>query len=421
MIKINLCILLISLVLINQSFTSVLSQKTFLDNPDNLRLYRLIRLGLYKILGSTSTSERSLRKAKELNKIQEPIAENISFPCDVKGWRSDVRPTSVNRLKPGDIDIIVSMGDSLSAGTGIFGTNILHIMIDNRGVAAAGGGQDTWRKYLTLPNILKEFNPNLYGYAVGDYSTLQKGSTFNIAEAGSISSDMPYMASVLVKRLKSDSRIDMQNHWKHISLMIGANDFCLFICTVSPNKFLANHERDIVETLRILRDNIPRAFVSLIPPPNLRGLVNTRVNGRPSLYCDLLTDFSCPCLFGLMHENKRQEYYKIMERWQQVDIKISKYSEFQKDDFAVMIHPFLMNAEFPKTDDGYSDSSYLTVDCFHISQKTNYIYAVNLWNSLLTPYENKTYKFLSSELMCPTKKNPYLFTYNNKGLTEDSK
>ncbi|XP_043486431.1 phospholipase B1, membrane-associated-like [Polistes fuscatus] len=421
MIKINLCIILISLILINQLFTSVLSQKTFLDSPDNLRLYRLIRVGLFRILGSTSTSERSLRKSKELNKMQEQIAENVSFPCDVKGWRSDVRPTNVNRLKPGDIDIIASMGDSLSAGTGIFGSNLLHILIENRGVTAAGGGQDTWRKFLTLPNILKEFNPNLYGYAEGDYSTLEKGSKLNVAELGSISSDMPYMASVLVKRLKSDSRIDMQNHWKHISLMIGANDFCIFMCTTPPNEFLANHERDIVETLRILRDNIPRAFVSFIVAPNLRGLVKTRTDGKPSLYCDLLNDFSCPCLFGLMNENKRQEYYKIMERWQRLEIKISKYPEFQRDDFTVMIHPFLMNVEFPKTDDGYSDPSYLTVDCFHVSQKTNFLYALNLWNSLLTPYENKLYEFLPSKLKCPTKKNPYLFTYNNVGLTEDSK
>jgi len=32
--------------------------------------------------------------------------------------------------------------------------------VENRGVVWSIGGQYDWRKYLTLPNILKEFNPN---------------------------------------------------------------------------------------------------------------------------------------------------------------------------------------------------------------------------------------------------------------------
>ncbi|KAI4498829.1 hypothetical protein M0802_006004 [Mischocyttarus mexicanus] len=302
-------------------------------------MYTVYRTLFYLVVkGSTSTSTRTLQRSKQLHKLQDVISKNTSFPCDVKGWRSNVTPTSVHRLKPGDIDIIASMGDSLSAGTGMFGSNLIDLFIDNRGTAAAGGGQDTWREYVTLPNILKiqkcniennnypssmkrhmtlsvlqEFNPNLYGYSMGDYSTLEKGSKLNIAEAGGMSRDMPYMASILVKRLKSDPHVNLQKHWKHISLMVGSNDFCLYMCTTSTDEFLANHERDMVETLRILRDNIPRVFVSFIPPPNLKILINKQINGRPSLYCDLLLDFECPCLFGLLYRNKREEYYKIME------------------------------------------------------------------------------------------------------------
>jgi len=47
------------------------------------------------------------------------------------------------------------MGDSLIAGSGIFADSVLHILIENRGVSATGGGQGTWRQYLTLPNIIK--------------------------------------------------------------------------------------------------------------------------------------------------------------------------------------------------------------------------------------------------------------------------
>lgn len=71
------------------------------------------------------------------------------------GGRSSEVPNSVHRLRPGDIDVIAAMGDSLTAGFGIFATNLMHIAVENRGVTASGGGQGTWREYLTLPNILK--------------------------------------------------------------------------------------------------------------------------------------------------------------------------------------------------------------------------------------------------------------------------
>jgi hypothetical protein len=58
-------------------------------------------------------------------------------------------------LRPGDIDVIAAMGDSLTAGAGIFANSIFHILVENRGVTATGGGQGTWREYLTLPNIIK--------------------------------------------------------------------------------------------------------------------------------------------------------------------------------------------------------------------------------------------------------------------------
>jgi len=47
------------------------------------------------------------------------------------------------------------MGDSLTAGAGVFANSIFHILVENRGVTATGGGQGTWREYLTLPNIIK--------------------------------------------------------------------------------------------------------------------------------------------------------------------------------------------------------------------------------------------------------------------------
>ena len=50
------------------------------------------------------------------------------------------------------------MGDSLSAGLGVFASSIFQILVENRGVSFSGGGQADWKTFLTLPNILKVNN-----------------------------------------------------------------------------------------------------------------------------------------------------------------------------------------------------------------------------------------------------------------------
>lgn len=61
---------------------------------------------------------------------------------------------------------------------------------------------------------LQEFNPNLIGYASSDAFTAEKKSEFNVAEGGAMSRDLPFMAQILVKRMRNDPRVDLKNHWK---------------------------------------------------------------------------------------------------------------------------------------------------------------------------------------------------------------
>lgn len=78
------------------------------------------------------------------------------------------------------------------------------------------GGQETWRQYLTLPNILKEFNPNLIGYSTGDslYSANRERSQLNAAEPGARSRDLLGMTENLIERIKNHPGIDLQKDWK---------------------------------------------------------------------------------------------------------------------------------------------------------------------------------------------------------------
>lgn len=80
---------------------------------------------------------------------------------------------------------------------------------------------------MTLPNIIKVFNPKLIGYAYGDSLAEQKFSQFNVAEPGALSKDIPFMTKELVKRIKMDKRVNLTEDWKvkcEIIFMIKQNN-----------------------------------------------------------------------------------------------------------------------------------------------------------------------------------------------------
>ncbi|XP_016914441.2 phospholipase B1, membrane-associated [Apis cerana] len=403
--KLCLCFLL-------QLFVLTMAQRTILDSPDIRSVVRLFRNLLFQTFGK---EERVA--IQYTNKLQKEIPPNIPFPCNLTGARSPTIPDSVHRLRPGDIDVIAALGDSLTSGMGIFATNLLDLYIENRGVMAIIGGEKNWRKYLTIPNILKEFNPNLIGYSLGDSLTTNPPSQLNVAEIGAMSRDMPFMAKFLVNRIKNDERIDIEKHWKMIFILIGFNDICTDICVLpSPWSCLENHKKDLLKTLRILRDNLPRTFVGLIIPTHLREIVETD-NSTNSIICYAMRAIFCSCLFSLRHKNQREEYFKIMSRWQEIDEEIAKYPEFHTNDFTVIPLPGIKNAKLPRNKDGLSEiNKYFSADCFHISQLGNARSANTLWNNLLQPIGKKTnneWLLPFEKFLCPTSERPYLATFEN--------
>lgn len=70
-------------------------------------------------------------------------------------YRSLSIPDNVHQLRPGDIDVVGGLGDSLVAGSGALEEFAVGTFIEARGVSWCVGGQGDWRRFLTLPNILK--------------------------------------------------------------------------------------------------------------------------------------------------------------------------------------------------------------------------------------------------------------------------
>ncbi|KAJ6646581.1 Phospholipase B1, membrane-associated [Pseudolycoriella hygida] len=348
--------------------------------------------------------------------LQKRVPNTVAFPCSTLGYRSKTIPKNVHRLRPGDIDIVMAMGDSLTSATSANSAALWEVLIENRGVSWCIGGQGTWRSHLTIPNILKEFNPNLFGYSLQDAYNVHKSAQFNVAENIATTSDMPYNAEKLVNRMKLDPRVNMTSHWKLLTLMIGGNDFCSDICyqTNATQWINESQAKYLIKTLRYLRHNMPRTFVNLVPSP-LVSLSFSMDNVNVPWTCYLSRPIECSCLFGPVYSKQRdlfrqreREFVKIMER-------VSYLKEFHTNDFTVVYQPFFRDATVFLDNSKSPDMDIMSVDCVHLSQKGHAVAANGLWNNMLERNGAKSLKLkmLFKKFNCPSASQPYLQTYFN--------
>uniref|UniRef100_A0A1B6D4F4 Phospholipase B1, membrane-associated n=1 Tax=Clastoptera arizonana TaxID=38151 RepID=A0A1B6D4F4_9HEMI len=348
---------------------------------------------------------------------QASIPLSYPFPCPVSSRiRSKQKPTSVHKLRPGDIDVVGAMGDSLVAGNGALEEYALGTIIEYRGVSWCAGGEGTWRQYLTLPNILKMFNPKLTGYSVGTGEFTSPNAQMNVAIPVSADYDALKQAKLLVKKMKRDARVDFKNDWKLITLFFGANDLCSGQCYDKAGTTPAAHSRKLKKALDYLQDNLPRTFVNLVPVLD----VSVSVRVKRSIVCRLLHRFFCTC-FHLRGVDEMNVITDLVRGYHEAEEKLVNSGQYnKKQDFTVVIQPFIKlfnaplepNLRFSQV----IDISYVTYDCFHFSQKGHAMAANLLWNNMVEPVGRKSYEpldFLFQRFICPTDRSPYLFTFNN--------
>ena len=262
-------------------------------------------------------------------KVQTQFSENSNFFCDLRyGARSHTVPKSVHKLTPGDIDVVAALGDSLTVGLNANARSLFQIGSEDRGLSWSIGGQDTWRQILTLPNILKAYNPKLYGYSLNDSPGRTSG--FNFAVTSSMSSQTVNQAKNLVSRMTNDRNVDVQNNWKLITYMTGGNDFCSGICRQhDTNVILNNAARDLIATLRILKANLPRTLVNVVFPPNVDIL--TKLKNAP-VQCGIIHTFACPCLFNPTYAPQRERMLRTIKLWKERIVEVVKLPEFHNSE-----------------------------------------------------------------------------------------
>ncbi|XP_028941137.1 phospholipase B1, membrane-associated, partial [Antrostomus carolinensis] len=343
-----------------------------------------------------------------------------NIPCFHRA-PSDTVPVSVHNLKPADIRVIAALGDSLTAGNGAASKphDVLDVLTQYRGVSWSVGGNENISTVTTLANILREFNPSLIGYSIGTGKETTDNAVLNQAVAGDCTEDVPAQVRRLVDRMKNDTRINLQTDWKLITLFIGGNDLCKF-CNNPVHYSPENYTYNLQIALDILHREVPRAFVNLVTVLSIASLreLHTSENTCPKLLMRLL----CPCVVNPKdnsNELKKLVYFnrRYQERTRQL-VESGRYDT--TDDFTVVVQPFLMNVNMPKTQEGLPDSSYFAPDCFHFSQKSHSQAARALWNNMLEPLGEKTdNQQIEDEIVlkCPSEAEPFLRTYKNSNYT----
>jgi len=327
-----------------------------------------------------------------------------AFSCQPVPKRN---PTSVRDLGAGDVDVMLALGDSITAGFGIMGR--AGLLNEYRGLSWSIGAD---KNATTLPNYVKRYNPNVVGGSVGSHlMTLcydylcpsrhyPKTDILNGAESGAY---VMNMADSQVDYLVSEMQtmgIDVKNSWKHLTIMIGANDLCM-TCIGRSLLSADEFEENLRKAMQEIRDQIPRVVVSYVEMFNITQIYEL---AQRSTFCsDLHSLFfvECTCAFGPIDgAATRKGMDEAVSRYNERARKVIKeFNENGGDTFAAVIQPMMRNL---RADEQPLDF-LSTIDCFHPSLLAHETMATNLWNQLWQPVGKKLENLQPNpKVYCPT-------------------
>ncbi|XP_012993938.2 phospholipase B1, membrane-associated isoform X2 [Esox lucius] len=345
-----------------------------------------------------------------------PIANwGSDFSCENLA-PSATLPTSVHKLRPGDIKVVAALGDSNTAAVGAKAKNVLERNTQYRGVSWSIGGDQSLDTVTTLPNILKKFNPSLIGFSRGHGLLQSKG--FNMAVPGAKAYDIPAQVQALIKAMKDDKKINFEQDWKLVTLLVGARDLCDY-CIDQNNLTPKNYSEHLMVSLDMLYKEVPRVMVNVVEVMELNPLRSVR---KKDPLCSFLQRNACPCFLN-PEENSPEhtEVKRINQEYQMETERLVYRGRYDgREDFTVVVQPYLQNSFVPFIEDGKPDLSFFSVDCFHISERAHAEMAIALWNNMLEPvgmkqyYNNFTYD--RTKINCPSEEKPFIFTKVNSLL-----
>uniref|UniRef100_A0A3Q3DLK1 Phospholipase B1, membrane-associated-like n=1 Tax=Hippocampus comes TaxID=109280 RepID=A0A3Q3DLK1_HIPCM len=264
------------------------------------------------------------------------------------------------------------------------------------------GGYGSYEDVITLP-IIKLFNPNLLGAARG--KTLHGmeadvGQTgLNLAVTGQ-NTNLPGQTRHLIDTLRGFEGLNFEQDWKLLTILMGMND----ICDYCKDKALFSAENFIhymTVSLEMLMNEVPRMIVNVV---QILPMQTLREVQKPTPGCLLQSSF-CSCLIEpVARSAELRELVELNLEFQRRLEALLLADRFFRDDFAVVLQPFLKQADPPRLPSGKIDMSFFTHDCFHFTIKGHEELAKGLWNNMFQPEGGKTVVSSFSDpitLVCP--------------------
>lgn len=366
----------------------------------------------------------SMVQSMETNALIEDIWDKDHFPKFKLGQSQSVpegqlncpdfppspsEPTSVHALRPSDVNIVAAIGDSLTAANGALAATPLGLLTEYRGRAFAMGGDKDLSSVVTMPNILRTHTDDLHGHSSGKGKQGSTQAKLNYAVPGSTAKDLNAQALKLVDAMRNDPNVDFDKDWKVITVFIGGNDVCNYFDGEKDANTPDNYIQGIRKAIDVFHATVPRVFVNLVEVLDL------------SILPDLSKGIICPMLHRFLCKNvasgKDNASVKLLiQEYNQKIFDLVAHGKYEtRDDFTVVIQPFLRNTTYPKQKNGEPDWSFFAPDCFHFSAKGHASAGEALWNNMMQPVGEKSTSWNPDgrHVLCPSDERPYLATYQN--------
>lgn len=286
------------------------------------------------------------------------------------------------------------------------------------------GGDASLSTVTTLPNIIREYNNDLYGYSEGTtiaQPSISPNTQFNVGHINAHAIDMLTQAETLVNRTRNDLNVSFETDWKVVTIFVGFNDLCDYPCINDPQGDPDVWIENYAAALDYLRDNMPRTFVNVVQLADLFSLHEAAAN-HPTLsnVCRFGLRQICRCSRYGVNFTSEEEFRRFNNEYKTKLVELISGDRYRtKDDFTVELQLFF--DEFNLTTFGESNNenvdpvmNLLASDCLHLSSKGNRLMAVALWNNMLQPTEDKqTTLFDNDRILCPTNERSFFATSHN--------
>ena len=109
---------------------------------------------------------------------------------------------------------------------------------------------------------------------------------------------------------------------------------------------------------------LPRTLVNLVLVLDVRFVKELNSGG---LVCQVLHKFLCPCAAFPSDDDARTLASWVPQYQQNLFDLVNSGRYYGREDFTVVVQPFLAQTELPRKDSGKVDFSYFAPDCFHFS------------------------------------------------------